>query len=164
MAHFKFNFCKEVYDKIMKDTILNKKEKDCFKYLVQGYTCKYIADKLRVSERTVKNRRKSIFEKLNLNITTIDNSKFCVYILVFPNKKFYIGKAANPKQRWNNGEGYRDNQEMYTDIQKFGWDNIEKKILYRGLTELEAHQKENETIVIYKSYMTEYGYNKSITN
>lgn len=161
---YKFDYCKEVYDKIIEDTILTKKEKECLKYLVQGLNCENIAEKLKCSPSTIKNRRKSIYHKLNNTLSPISNeTTYMVYILIFPNKKYYIGRTFNTKARWQNGEGYKQNKEMYADIQKYGWENIEKKILYRNLTPIEAKRKENETIVIYKSYMPEYGYNKSIT-
>ena len=165
--NYSFNYCKEEYDKIMEDTLLNNKEKKCLEFLIQGLTCKQIGKKLGCSERTIQNRRRDIFHKLNTNLfdQDIKEKKYCIYILIFPNKKYYVGKSINPKKRWGNqGDGYTNNKKMYEDIVKYGWENIQKKILYRNLCEDEAKYKENETIVIYKSYMEEYGYNKSITS
>ena len=34
-----------------------------------------------------------------------------VYCHILPNKKYYIGTAKEPKQRWLNGEGYRANKK-----------------------------------------------------
>ena len=163
---YKFDLCKEVYDKVMEDNILTLKEKRCLSYLVQGLPSTKIAKKLSCAESTVWNRRRDIYRKLN-NIPktkeSVKDSLYSIYILVFPNKKYYIGKSENPIKRWNNGLGYSKNKEMFEDIQKYGWDSIEKRILYKNLSEEEAKRKENETIVVYKSYMKEYGYNKRIT-
>ena len=44
-------------------------------------------------------------------------------------------------------------------IKKYGWANIEHKILYTNLSKEEAEQKEIELIKEYKSNKREYGYN-----
>lgn len=165
---YEFKYHEIMLERILKSPyILNneKKEKDILKLILKGKNCVQIADIVGYSERTIQNRRKSIYEKtLQYMIEEDKETTYNVYILLFPNKKCYIGMAKEPKKRWNNGEGYKQNKTMYDDIKKFGWDNIEKKILYKDLTFEEAHIKETETIVNYKSYLSEYGYNKLITN
>lgn len=49
----------------MRDLILNeyKQEKKILELLVKGYTCTEIGDKIGYSERTIKRRRKDIYEK-----------------------------------------------------------------------------------------------------
>lgn len=84
----------------------------------------------------------------------------CVYMLTFPNKKVYIGQTTNPIYRWNNGNGYKYNTEMYNDILYYGWKNITKTILYKDLTRGEARRKEKELIVLYKSNQAPFGYNR----
>ncbi len=54
---------------------------------------------------------------------------YYIYIHTCPNKKCYVGLSKNPKQRWNNGEGYKANKEFYKDIKTFGWNNIEHEIV-----------------------------------
>ena len=85
-------------------------------------------------------------------------NKYKVYIHIFPNKKVYIGiTSQKEKRRWNNGNGYKNNEYMTNAIQKYGWENIEHKILFTDLTKEEAEQKEIELIAFYKSYQKEYG-------
>ena len=84
-----------------------------------------------------------------------------VYKHTFPNNKVYIGitKLNKPEYRWKDGKGYKNQPLMYDAIQKYGWDNIEHKILYYGLTKEEAEQIESELIKEYKSNNIEFGYN-----
>ena len=89
--------------------------------------------------------------------------KYSVYIHIFPNKKVYIGITTkqNMKERWRNGNGYSHNNLMMKAINKYGWENIEHKILYTDLSEKEAKQKEIELIKQYNSANSNYGYNLS---
>lgn len=90
-----------------------------------------------------------------------DKKNFIVYIHIFPNKKVYIGiTCQKPNERWRNGKGYKKSQiKIRNAIKKYGWENIEHKILYIGLSKEEAEQKEIELIGFYKSNQKEYGYN-----
>ena len=89
-----------------------------------------------------------------------NNAKYEVYAHIFPNNKVYIGITSyGAKNRWHGGYGYKKQQMMWRAIQKYGWDNIEHKVLFDGLTEDEAKQKEIELIALYKSDQREYGYN-----
>ena len=73
---------------------------------------------------------------------------WCVYIHIFPNEKKYIGiTCQNPLYRWRkDGSGYKEQPLMWKAIKKYGWDNIEHKILFEGLSKEEAEQKETELI------------------
>lgn len=83
-----------------------------------------------------------------------------VYIHKCPNNKVYVGiTCKKPEHRWGNGKGYKSNDHFYKAIQKYGWDNIEHKILYTGLSKEEAEQKEIELIAEYDSTNRENGYN-----
>lgn len=86
--------------------------------------------------------------------------KYIVYIHTCPNSKVYIGITnRKPEIRWNNGKGYTYNLHFWHAIQKYGWDNIKHEILFEGLTEDEAKNKEKELIAKYKSNNGKYGYN-----
>lgn len=38
------------------------------------------------------------------------------------NEKYYVGMTSqNPKERWNNGWGYKNNTQMWKDIQESDW-------------------------------------------
>ena len=83
-----------------------------------------------------------------------------VYIHIFPNSKVYIGiTSQKPKRRWNNGQGYKNNQYMTNAIIKYGWDNVIHKILYTNLKKEEAEEIEIKLIKEYKADNKRYGYN-----
>lgn len=94
------------------------------------------------------------------------NKKYIVYVHIFPNNKKYFGiTSKSPNARWEGGNGYTESHQpvMYNAIQKYGWENVEHKILYEGLTYEEANQREIELIAKYKTncrrYGDDYGYN-----
>lgn len=87
-------------------------------------------------------------------------NSYSVYIHICPNNKVYIGiTSQKPEYRWDNGKGYKNNDHFYKAIQKYGWENIEHKILYTGLAKVEAEQKEIDLIAKYDSTNREKGYN-----
>lgn len=87
--------------------------------------------------------------------------QYCVYKHTTPSGKVYIGiTCRNPKTRWGYGSGYQT-QVFNRAIKKYGWGNIKHEILYSGLTEEEASEKEKELIAEYDSCNPEYGYNKN---
>lgn len=92
-----------------------------------------------------------------------NNKKYIVYIHKCPNNKIYIGiTSREPQKRWKNGEGYIDNKHFYRAIKKYGWNNIEHKILFKNLDENEAYEKEKQLIKELESNNYKKGYNKSI--
>lgn len=87
-------------------------------------------------------------------------NNYNVYIHIFPNSKVYIGiTSQKPKRRWNNGQGYKNNQYMTNAIMKYGWDNVIHKILYTNLKKEEAEEIEIKLIKEYKADNKRYGYN-----
>ena len=85
---------------------------------------------------------------------------YTVYMHIVPNGKVYIGiTKQNPIKRWLHGKGYQKQDYFYKAILKYGWDNIEHKILFTELSKEEAEQKEIELIRQYKSNQREFGYN-----
>ena len=87
-------------------------------------------------------------------------NNYTVYMHTFPNNKVYIGiTKMNTQNRWLNGKGYKTSRKLNLAIQKYGWDNVEHKILYEKLTKEEAEQKEIELIAKYDSTNDYYGYN-----
>ncbi len=63
------------------------------------------------------------------NIYYREKRPFYIYIHTCPNHWTYVGLSQQPKQRWNNGEGYKDNKRFYEAIKKFGWGNIKHEIV-----------------------------------
>ena len=54
-----------------------------------------------------------------------------VYKHVSPSHKVYIGIThLLPSQRWCRGNGYKNNPMFYRAIKKYGWGNIDQKLLY----------------------------------
>ena len=89
-----------------------------------------------------------------------ENKNYTVYMHIFPNKKVYIGITSQKvEHRWRNGTKYGNNQYMENAIKKYGWENIEHKILFVNLSKIEAENKEIELIRVYKSNIRKYGYN-----
>lgn len=84
-----------------------------------------------------------------------------IYIHIFPNNKVYIGQTKySVKKRWgNNGYRYREQPLLYNAIKKYGWDNIEHKILCVCNNQKDANMLEKYYIKQYKSNNTNFGYN-----
>ena len=87
---------------------------------------------------------------------------YVVYVHTFPNGKRYVGISKNVKRRFRNGKGYQNQKVMYSAVQKYGWKNVETKILFEHLTAEEAKQKEIEFIALYKTTDNRYGYNQTL--
>ena len=94
----------------------------------------------------------------------VESNSYLVYKHTAPNGKVYIGITGfDPQYRWlNNGRGYKTQPTFFNAIIKYGWINFEHEILFEGLTEEEALNKEEELIQHYKSYDRRYGYNVSL--
>ena len=89
------------------------------------------------------------------------NENYKVYMHIFPNGKKYIGITKQTlKDRFDSGYGYRI-PPMKNAIQKYGWENVEHKLLLENLSKEEAYQKEIELISLYQTTNIKYGYNIS---
>ena len=77
------------------------------------------------------------------------------------NGKSYIGMTSQePKYRWNNGNGYKDNSKMWSDIQNSDWNkDWEHNILGNFEDKQEALNVEEMFIWLFDS--TNEGYNTS---
>lgn len=77
------------------------------------------------------------------------------------NDKVYVGITyKDAKQRWDDGNGYRNNYELYTDILKHGWsEGFHHKVVADNLTWERAKETERLFIEIYDSTNPEKGYN-----
>ncbi len=68
----------------------------------------------------------------------IANNEKCWCVYVHTNKingKKYVGiTCQNPKDRWSNGKGYKDNKYFWRAIQKYGWDNFKHEVLLTNET------------------------------
>lgn len=87
---------------------------------------------------------------------------YTVYQHIAPNGKSYIGiTSKEPHERWQNGRGYRHNEYFDNAIKKYGWGNIEHKIIKTTLSKEEAEQMERELIAKFQSNERDHGYNIS---
>ncbi len=87
-------------------------------------------------------------------------NNWSVYLHTFPNKKTYIGITnQKPETRWGAGGSRYSGQAIYDAIKKYGWENVEHKILFKDLSLEEANEKEKQMIKLYKSRIYENGYN-----
>jgi len=74
-------------------------------------------------------------------------------------KKYFGITSQRPELRWRNGEGYRGGSYFYHAIKKYGWDAFSHEVLFTGLTEADAKQKEISLIAEYHTMDERYGYN-----
>lgn len=91
-------------------------------------------------------------------------NNYTVYKHTSPHGKVYIGiTSQSPIRRWRkDGSGYKSHTHFYRAIKKYGWDNFKHEILFSGLSQKEAEQKEMELIALYNSTNQDYGYNISL--
>lgn len=88
-------------------------------------------------------------------------SNYYIYSHIFPNGKVYIGLShIKPHRRFREGKGYKG-QFVYKAILKYGWENIQHKILEENLTFEEAIEREKYYIDKFDSMNKEKGYNVS---
>lgn len=91
----------------------------------------------------------------------IYNGEYCVYALIFPNGKYYVGITKDIKDRWrSNGILYKK-QLVGRAIKKYGWNNICHEIIASNLTKEEACNFEKLLIAKFNLNNTQYGYNKT---
>ena len=96
------------------------------------------------------------------DVDEIKSNSFSVYVHQnIKTNRTYVGitEQIPPCKRWNNGNGYKKNIKFYKDIQKYGFDKFEHRIVCSGLTQEQAVKIELELIKAYDSCNK--GYNNS---
>ena len=66
MSNYIYTFKEKVRIKMSKG-ILTKREREVFELLIKNYTTKEIAEKLGISEKTVRNHISNVMQKLGVN-------------------------------------------------------------------------------------------------
>lgn len=75
-----------------------------------------------------------------------------VYKHISPSGKVYVGiTCQEPSKRWNKGNGYKGCYKFFNAILKYGWDNIEHKIIASNIKKEEAETIEKSLIAYYKN-------------
>jgi group I intron endonuclease len=86
---------------------------------------------------------------------------YTVYMHISPSGKKYVGITKQEvTHRWGkSGSRYAGCKRFFGAIQKYGFENIEHRILFTGLSKKEAEEKEIALIKEYKTTDPKYGYN-----
>ena len=94
----------------------------------------------------------------------IEDKKYTVYRHITPSGKVYIGiTGQKPEKRWQNGNGYKDNEHFYRAIMKYGWENIKHEIICQApMSVAQAGAVEKSFIHLYDSTNPDKGYNHTI--
>ena len=88
---------------------------------------------------------------------------YSVYTITTPDGRVYVGATSmDVHKRWNHGNGYRFNKPLWEQIQTYGWDSVDAKVVASGLSETEASRLEQKLINSFQSYSQKYGYNKEL--
>lgn len=95
-------------------------------------------------------------EELNMNN---ELQTYVVYEFTFPDGKKYYGRTYNVEARWQGGRGYKT-QKVGKAIEKFGWENVEKRIIAKNLTKENAEMIERSLIKGTNSDLELLGYNE----
>lgn len=93
------------------------------------------------------------------NSLHIFDNLYVVYLLVFPNNKMYCGYSGNLAQRWRSKANYKQCPLVNYAIEKYGWDNIKKYVIFSSTKQEEALNKEAEIIQQLDLLNQENGYN-----
>ena len=114
-----------------------------------------------VGIKTMQNVNSVMRQRATKYLNRPSESVFTVYMHESPNKKKYIGVTSTKlHQRWQGGTGYRCNQAFYSDIQRYGWDNIKHYKVLVTSDESLARDVESYLIQQYKTYQKSKGYNR----
>ena len=88
----------------------------------------------------------------------ISNYKVYIHTNLINGKKYIGITQQSEKERWNNGNGYRENKKFYKDIQKYGWnDGFSHETIKENISYKEARTLEKFYISKYDSVLE--GYN-----
>lgn len=159
---YNFNMVKKEQEEIIDNCNLTETQTFIFNNLVKGKSRLEVFDlakeKYNISQSTVNREIRKIVNVVSDYKNSQNKFKHKVYIHKFPNGKKYVGVCQCPADRWANGKGYAFNKEMYEDIQKYGWDNIEHKILLEVSDNKLAY--EIERVLIEELDLINKGYNK----
>lgn len=159
----RFSINKKEINEILENVAFTKRERDIFEKLVEGLKVVEIEKYMDCSLRTIQYDVKRIEQKVDAFRTKKEPISYYVYIHIFPNNKKYVGMTEYIPRRWGNcGLPYCDNLEMYEDIIKYGWDNIQHEIITETTNYYKAKRLESKLIQIFDLTNDKNGYNKRL--
>ena len=89
------------------------------------------------------------------------SENYDVYVLTFPDGKRYVGLTGrNVKDRWDYGNGYKNNHRLREAIREAGFSNIKKEHFSYPLFRGSAERIETALIDYFNSADPEKGYNR----
>lgn len=86
---------------------------------------------------------------------------YSVYILTFPDGKKYVGmtRQKDVSRRWHGGCGYKNQQKVKAEIDKFGWSSVEHEIIATCLNLNDASELERSLIKQFSTKDPRFGLN-----
>jgi len=91
------------------------------------------------------------------------NIEFVLYVLTFPNGKLYFGITSCGFKKRMREHKHKENSANSTKlgraIKKYGWENVDKKVLHERLSAIDAYELEKLYIKDYNTMSDEFGYN-----
>ena len=93
----------------------------------------------------------------------MEQRNYKLYVHIIPDGRRYYGitKCKYLSNRWQKGEGYKNQPRFSEAIAQYGWNNIEQIILFNDLTEEEARELEHYFIQWYNTTNKNYGCNRN---
>lgn len=90
----------------------------------------------------------------------MEQNKHSIYVHTTPDGRKYVGQATGDlNKRFVNGHGYKLCKAFFNAIIKYGWDNIDTRILATGLSQEEANELEVKYIAILRTNDIHFGFN-----
>lgn len=98
-----------------------------------------------------------------MEVEKIEDRRWCVYMHTNKiNGKKYVGiTSLRPQERWKRGLSYKGCVAFQNALNVYGWENFDHIILFDGLTEFEAKEKETSLIAEMDLRNPNNGYNIS---
>lgn len=79
--------------------------------------------------------------------------------MIFPNNKIYCGYSGNLVKRWSSKHRYSRCPLVYKAIEKYGWENIKKYVVFFSKNKQQALNKQAEIIESLDLLNSKKGYN-----
>ena len=156
---YNFKMTKQKSNEIIERCNLDSFEKRLFEILLKAENRSEVYKQFSLSEATINKRIAKLAKRISDYEDNKEMTTLKLYMHIFPNGKKYVGVCQCCEDRWGNGNGYGYNKNMYEDIKKYGWDNIEHIILLESSNNDLIYNLESNLIKALKLYDFANGYN-----